>query len=221
MITLPDIEKLIFQAVAMVGYMNYIRCPNMTENQSRSNSVLTMMLKQKLIKLFLDLDPKDVSIVFEIETLLFNMKHIWKRVCDHANACARTIKLFSEMEECWMFTPSLFESYMLATDIIIFSERNDPWCVQVKQPCGTDSEFLIELIEEEPTKVESSKEQEWLRRLFCGIQHFNNLYKEYSFTPCRVTVLPEHISDFKANISKARDFFEHDSNKTNQHFNAA
>lgn len=207
MMTLPEIEKLVFQAVILYGYMNSVRCLNMTENQRRSNSVITMMLKQKLIELFLDLDPKDVSAVFEIETILPKQKHIWKSVCDHARSITQTIRLFSEMEEYWMFTPTLFESYMLATDVILFSEENGPWCVQVKQPHKTDLEFLIESVEEKPQGSTLSKENEWLRRLFCGIQHFNNLYPEYSFIPCRITMLPEYKSNFDSDISKAYNFF--------------
>lgn len=221
MISLPEIEKLLFQAVSLHRYLFSIRHPNMTENERRSQNVLMVMCKQKLIELFLDLDPIDVPTVFEIETLSNILGHVWNSSCELAHTCARAVRLFSELDECWMFMPSVYEMYMLGTDILIFSE-DEQWCVQIKQPHTDDTKFLIEHVQQEPQGSALPKIEQWKKRLFCGANHLENHFPEYEFLPCHVTMPTEHHNDPKKDIETARLFFlDADSHEVKQEFVAA
>lgn len=202
------VERLLFETINLHRLICKLKHLDMTENERRSRSVLLAMCKQKLTELFLDLSEDEILCVFEIGRFKQVRDHIWKSSCDHAYACARTISMISRMEECWMYLPSVYESYMLGIDLIVLMEDEQDWCVQVKQPEETDDVYKIESVDEEPDPdTLQTTISHFLRRLYQGTIRLNDEYPDYTFQACRITQPCMHTKPTSLEIEQTKYFF--------------
>lgn len=207
MLSLPKIERRLFEAIILHRLTYAFNHPNVTEFERRSHSVLIVMCKEKLVELLLDLNPDDEKTVFQIGRLSGIRSHIWETACEHAQACVRTIQIFSKIEECWMFFPTVYEKYMLGTDIIVFAENNkheaEQWCVQVELSENDETEFRVAHIHEEPIGFPTGN---WMMRVYKGAIELTSKYPGYVFFPCNITLPTVHSSLLKTEIPILRKF---------------
>ena len=205
---LSETEKCLFEALVLHRMTFHFNRPNVTDNERRSHSVLLAMCKQKLVELFLDLDLKDVPSVLKIDTLPGIRSHIWNTSCDYARACMRTIELVSQMEECWMYLPDVYESYMLGIDLFVFNEKDEAVvCLQVKQPNHTDTHLQIERIRYPSSASSNDSLDDWTRRLYEGVDRMNQQFPRYVFEPYRITIPNTFPIMGDAEVEQVRNFF--------------
>ncbi|OGL62492.1 hypothetical protein A3C09_02995 [Candidatus Uhrbacteria bacterium RIFCSPHIGHO2_02_FULL_47_44] len=205
---LSEVEKCLFEAIILHRMTFHFMHPQFSDNERRSHSVLVAMCKQKLVELFLDLDPKDIPSVLKIGALPGIRSNIWNMSCDYAHACAQTIEIISELDECWMYLPSVYESYMLGIDLFVFSEKNEAvTCLQVKQANPTDKTFQIERVRHQENVSTQDSADDWTRRLQEGMARIHEQYPGYVFHPCQMTI--PYTFDFRIDdeVKQVRNFF--------------
>lgn len=201
---LPPIERMILETAILQYLLLFYKRADITEFERRSHSVLIAMVKQKLMEVFLDLDKECYPLVLDIASACkFRSCNAWIGSCEHAIACARTVEMISRIDACWMYLPNVHETFLLGTDLIVFSQDHESergWCAQIMPPSSNDDAFHIAYAMEEENK------HHWVARLINNYHRFAETYPGYYLEPCVVTQPIGNNGIKKEEIALLREF---------------
>lgn len=201
------IDRTLFEAIMLLRLMYLYGYRGATPVEQRSANVLKFMCVEKLVELFLGLNEADHGLIYSISHCFPDIQsHAWKRFCDQGRACARAIRLFSHIEECWLYFPTIYEKYELGIDIILMTEHENTyreWCVFVNPEQLTVP--LIDLTLVHP-QTDARQEKVWYARVGNGAKELTETFPPYQFRGCCITQHNHRLDITPDEVRIARDF---------------